>query len=59
MTVFTASHVEDATLEWLSGLGYAVVHGSAIAPGRPATAERVSYDQVFLLIQYIICRVSG
>ena len=33
MTVFTASHVEDAALEWLSGLGYAVVHGSAIAPG--------------------------
>jgi len=48
MTVFTESHVEDAALEWLSGLGYAVVHGPAIAPDGP-TGERVSYDQVLLV----------
>ena len=41
------SHVEDATLEWFSGLGYAVLHGPDISPDGP-TPERVSYDQVLL-----------
>ena len=44
---FSESHVEDATLEWLSGLGYAVLHGSGISPDGP-TPERVSYDQALL-----------
>jgi len=35
MTRFTESVVEDATLDILSGLGYAVLHGPDIAPGEP------------------------
>lgn len=33
---FTESVVEDATLGWLVSLGYAVLHGSDIAAGKPA-----------------------
>ena len=44
---FSESHVEDATLEWFSGLGYAVLHGPDISPDG-STPERVSYDQVLL-----------
>ena len=36
---FTESVVEEATLEWLEGLGYAVLLGPEIAAGEPA-AER-------------------
>ena len=36
---FTESVVEEATLEWLDGLGYTVLHGPEIAAGQPA-AER-------------------
>lgn len=32
MTRFTESVVEEATLGWLAGLGYAVVHGPDISP---------------------------
>ena len=35
----TESVVEEATLEWLAGLDYAVLHGPEIAVGQPA-AER-------------------
>jgi type I restriction enzyme R subunit len=38
-TSFTESTVEDAALAWLEALGYAVLHGPAIAAGEPA-AER-------------------
>ena len=44
---FSERHVEDATLSWLAGLGYAVLHGPDISPDGP-TPERISYDQVFL-----------
>ena len=44
MSQFAESHVEDAALEWLSGLSYAVLHGPDISPDGP-TSERVSYDQ--------------
>ena len=44
---FSESEVEDAALEWLSGLGYSVLHGPDISPDGPA-AERISYDQVLL-----------
>ncbi|MEO3430710.1 type I restriction endonuclease subunit R [Pelagibius sp. CAU 1746] len=47
MTGFSENHVEDAALEWLSGLGYAVLHGPDISPEGPSP-ERVSYDQVLL-----------
>ncbi len=47
MSQFAESHVEDAALEWLSGLGYAVLHGPDISPDGP-TPERVSYDQIVL-----------
>ncbi|GAB6053109.1 type I restriction endonuclease subunit R [Magnetospira thiophila] len=48
MAGFAESHVEEAALEWLSGLGYAVAHGPDISPDGP-TPERVSYDQVLLV----------
>ena len=41
------SEVEDAALEWFSGLGYAVAHGPDISPDGPAP-ERLSYDEVLL-----------
>jgi len=46
---FTESVVEDATLAWLEGLGYAVLHGPEIAAGEPA-AERSdpNYREVVL-----------
>ncbi len=44
---FSESHVEDAALEWFSGLGYAVLHGPDISPDG-VTPERVSYNQVLL-----------
>jgi type I restriction enzyme R subunit len=39
MSTFTESVVEDATLAWLDGLGYKVLHGPEIAVGEPG-AER-------------------
>ena len=50
MAGFTESHVEEAALEWLAGLGYAVLHGPDISPDGP-TSERVSYDQVLLPVR--------
>ena len=47
MTSFHESEVEEAALEWLEGLGWAVAHGPDIAPGTP-DAERDDYDQVVL-----------
>ena len=47
MAAFTESHVEEAALEWLSGLGYAVLHGPDISP-EGSNPERVSHDQVLL-----------
>ena len=48
---FSESHVEDAALQWLSGLGYAVLHGPDISPDGP-TSERISYDQVLLTVRF-------
>ena len=47
MSHVTESLVEEAALEWLAGLGYAVLYGPDISPdgSRP---ERGSYDQVLL-----------
>ncbi|MET4219535.1 type I restriction enzyme R subunit [Bradyrhizobium sp. LB14.3] len=39
MSAFTESVVEEAALDWLARLGYAVLHGPDIAAGEPA-AER-------------------
>jgi len=44
---FTESVVEDAALDWLKSLGYAIKHGPHIAPGELA-AERQDYGQVVL-----------
>jgi len=44
---FTESVVEDAALEWLDSLGYAIRNGPAIAPGEVG-AERADYAQVVL-----------
>ncbi|MCC6191707.1 MAG: type I restriction endonuclease subunit R [Anaerolineales bacterium] len=48
MIVFTESVVEDAALDWLRDLGYAVAHGPEIAPGEPAS-ERTSFGDVVLV----------
>ena len=47
MTTLTEAEVEQAALEWLEGLGWAVAHGPEIAPGTP-DAERDDYDQAVL-----------
>ena len=47
MSQFTESHVEDAALDWLAGLGWFVVHGPEIAPGEIG-AERNDYRDVVL-----------
>ncbi|MFO1127830.1 MAG: type I restriction endonuclease subunit R [Rhodospirillales bacterium] len=47
MIGFTESHVEDAALAWLDGLGYAVRAGPDISPDG-ATPERASYGDVVL-----------
>jgi len=48
MSSIAESHVEEATLAWLSELGYAVANGLAIGPDGKAP-ERLSYGDVFLL----------
>ena len=47
MTAVTESTVEDATLEWLEGLGWKVAHGPDIAP-HAAYSERSDYTEVIL-----------
>lgn len=47
MIGFTENHVEEAALEWLGGLGYAVRLGPDISPDG-ATPERASYGDVVL-----------
>ena len=49
MSHLTESHVEEAALEWLAGLAYAVLYGPDISPDG-AMPERGSYDQVFLTV---------
>ena len=47
MTTITEADVEQAALDWLSGLGWAVAHGPDIAPETP-NAERADFAQVVL-----------
>ena len=47
MTTLIEADVEQAALEWLSGLGWRVLHGPDIAPDMP-NAEREDYGQVVL-----------
>ena len=47
MTTITEAEVEQAALDWLAGLGWAVAHGPDIAPETP-NAERTDYGQVVL-----------
>ena len=42
------SIVEDSALDWFAELGYAVGHGSHLAPGE-AAAERDSFGEVVLV----------
>src|SRR6516165_3488364 len=42
------STVEDAALSWFAELGYAVVHGPAVAPGE-LFAERQNYGDIVLV----------
>ena len=41
------SNIEEASLNWLAGLGYTVLHGPDITPDTPH-AERSSYKEVIL-----------
>lgn len=47
MAKFTESVIEDATLDWLAGLGYVVKHGPEIAPGG-MSAERRDFRRAVL-----------
>jgi type I restriction enzyme R subunit len=47
MATFAESHVEDAALDWLQGLGYQILHGPDISPDGPIP-ERAGYDDVVL-----------
>ena len=47
MSNLSEADVEQATLDWLAGLGWAVAHGPEIAPDTPH-AERGDYGQVVL-----------
>jgi len=54
MTGFTESDVEQAALQWLAGLGYAILQGPDVSPdGAPegATPERGSYGQAVLTLR--------
>jgi type I restriction enzyme R subunit len=44
---FTESVVEDAALDWLHELGYAIALGPEILPGEPG-AEREKFEEAFL-----------
>ena len=48
---FSESHVEDAALEWLAGLGYSILHGPDISP-EGETPERASHSQVLLTVRF-------
>ena len=50
MSHLTESQVEEAALEWLAGLGYAVLYGPDISPDG-STPQRGSYDQVLLTVR--------
>ena len=47
MTVHTKAEVEQAALEWLSGLGWHVSHGPGLEPDKHS-AEFDDYGQVVL-----------
>ena len=47
MSTLTESDIEQAALDWLENLGFAVKHGPEIVPGELA-AERADYGQVVL-----------
>ncbi len=44
MISITENHVENAALEWLFELGYAVAHGPDISPDGPSP-EGTNYDR--------------
>ena len=50
MSHLTESQVEEAALEWLARLGYAVLYGPDISPDG-STPQRGSYDQVLLTVR--------
>ena len=47
MTILTEADVEQAALDWLSGIGWGVAYGPDIAPDTP-NAERGGYGEVVL-----------
>jgi type I restriction enzyme R subunit len=59
MTKLTENDIENVTLDWLSGLGWSVVHGPDMAPEGKAP-ERASYGDVLLLgrLRHAITRIN-
>ena len=47
MGTFSESLIESATMEWLAGLGYSVLHGADVSPDGQAPS-RISYQEAFL-----------
>ena len=50
MPILSEDDIEQAALEWLSGLGYAVLRGPDLSPDG-LSSERISYDQVVLPVR--------
>ncbi len=58
MSRFTESIVEEATLEWLEGLGYTPIHASEVAPDSP-NSERQTYAEIFQLNRIAATHIRG
>ena len=54
------SNIEEASLNWLAGLGYTVLHGPDIAPDTP-DAERSTYNEVILTrrLRDVVARLNS
>ena len=48
MKAVDESIVEQATLEWLAGLGFSTIHGDDLSPGADDDAPRRRYSDVVL-----------
>ena len=48
MSLLDEAQLESVALDWFRGLGYAIAHGPALAPGEPK-AERSSFGDVVLV----------
>jgi len=54
MAKLTESDVEQATLDWLEGLGYTTLNASEIAPDSPNSERQTYADVILRLLEYIL-----